>query len=729
MYARISPMRNTLRYNRHMSTTINELEKITRSYLPPEEMGRVRTAYEFGALAHEGQHRRSGEPYIHHPLEVARILADMHMDYQTLVAAILHDVIEDTETAKAEIHRKFGKGVAELVDGVSKLTQIQFDSHAEEQAHNFRKMLMAMSNDLRVILVKLADRLHNMRTLGALPPDKRRRIALETLEIYAPIAQRLGINSIRLELEELGFATLYPMRHRVLSQQVIKTRGHRKEVVNKIRNALRRRLRQEKIPARIIGREKHLYGIYQKMRDKGLSFNEVYDVYAFRIIVEDVDTCYRVLGTVHNLYKPVPGKFTDYIAIPKSNGYQSLHTVLFGPFGVPIEVQVRTREMDDVAEAGIAAHWLYKTSGPNDHNKSAHKRAREWLRSIMEMQTTAGNPQEFLENVKIDLFPESVYLFTPKGRIIELPRGATAVDFAYAIHTGIGNRCVGARVDRRLVPLGTRLSTGQTVEIITAPGARPDPAWLNFAVTAKARSNIRHYLKNLQKNEAAALGRRLLIRELKIHSTSYDAVKKDNMEKVLKEYNLKSEQELLQEVGLGNRMATLIARQLIDQAPAPKKKRRKRKKSNGHDNTPLLIRGTEGMVINFPKCCLPIPGDPILGFVTAGRGIVVHHQSCSNVAEYRNHPDKWINVEWERNIKATFPTNIRVDVTNQRGVLAKLATAISDMEANIVHVENKDRDDRYTTLKFVVEVNDRLHLARLMRKIRKLKHVARISRR
>ncbi|MEX2523669.1 MAG: bifunctional GTP diphosphokinase/guanosine-3',5'-bis pyrophosphate 3'-pyrophosphohydrolase [Gammaproteobacteria bacterium] len=713
-----------------MTTTINELEKITRSYLPREEMDRIRTAYEFGALAHEGQHRRSGEPYIHHPLEVARILADMHMDYQTLVAAILHDVIEDTETAKTEIHRKFGKGVAELVDGVSKLTQIQFDSHAEEQAHNFRKMLMAMSNDLRVILVKLADRLHNMRTLGALPPEKRRRIARETLEIYAPIAQRLGINSIRLELEELGFATLYPMRYRILTEQVIKTRGHRKEVVNKIRNALRRRLRQEKIPVRIIGREKHLYGIYQKMQRKGLSFNEVYDVYAFRIIVDDVDTCYRVLGTVHNLYKPVPGKFTDYIAIPKSNGYQSLHTVLFGPFGVPIEVQIRTREMDDVAEAGIAAHWLYKTGSANDH-KSAHRRAREWLRSIMEMQTTAGNPQEFLENVKIDLFPESVYLFTPKGRIIELPRGATAVDFAYAIHTGIGNSCVGARVNRRLVPLGTRLATGQTVEIITAPGARPDPAWLNFAVTAKARSNIRHYLKNLQKNEAESLGKRLLVRELKMQSTSYDAIKKENMERVLKEYNLESEQELLQEVGLGNRMATLMARQLMDQEPPPRKKgkQKKARKSNGRDTIPLQIRGTEGMVINFPKCCLPIPGDPILGFVTAGRGIVVHHQSCTNVAEYRNHPDKWINVEWERNIKGTFPTNIRVDVTNQRGVLAKLATTISDMEANIVHVENMDRDDRYTTLKFVVEVNDRLHLARLMRRIRKLRHVSRISRR
>jgi guanosine-3',5'-bis(diphosphate) 3'-pyrophosphohydrolase len=711
-----------------MTTTISDLERLTRSYLPSDEIGRIREAYEFGAKAHAGQHRESGEPYIHHPLEVARILADMHMDYQTLVAAILHDVIEDTETVKGEIHHKFGKGIAELVDGVSKLTQIQFDTRAQAQAHNFRKMLMAMSNDIRVILVKLADRLHNMRTLGALPPDKRRRIARETLEIYAPIAQRLGINSIRLELEELGFATLYPMRHRILTQQVVKARGHRKEIINKIRNALRRRLRQEKIPAQIIGREKHLYGIYQKMRDKGLSFSEVYDVYAFRIIVENVDTCYRVLGSVHNLYKPVPGKFKDYIAIPKSNGYQSLHTVLFGPFGVPIEVQLRTREMDDVAEAGIAAHWLYKAGSVNDH-RSAHKRAREWLRSIMEMQTTAGNPEEFLENVKVDLFPESVYLFTPKGKIIELPRGATAVDFAYAIHTGVGNSCVGARIDRRLAPLGTRLATGQTVEIITAPGARPDPAWLNSAVTAKARSNIRHYLKNLQKDEAEALGKRLLVRELKILKTSYDDIKPQHMRKVLQEYNLDSETTLLQEVGLGNRMATLVARQLIEFMKGPSKKKHKTRKKNGRDAMPLMIQGTEGMVVNFPKCCLPIPGDRILGFVTAGRGIVVHHQSCPNVAEYRNHPDKWINVEWERKIKGNFPTNIRVDVTNQRGVLAKLASTIADLEANIVHVEMKDRDDRYTTLKFVVEVQDRLHLARIMRHVRKLKHVARISRR
>ena len=702
-------------------TTISELEKRIGGYLTSDEVEKVRRAYEFSASAHEGQHRKSGEPYISHPLEVAGILGDMHMDHQTLAAAILHDVIEDTGTDKKEIVRRFGKGIAELVDGVSKLAQVEFDSHAEAQAHNFRKMLMAMSNDIRVIIVKLADRLHNMRTLSALDPGKRRRIARETLEIYAPIAQRLGINSIRLELEDLGFAILYPMRYRILNEQIIKARGHRKEIIAKIKNSIKRRLRQEKIPAKVIGREKHLYGIYQKMLEKDLSFSEVYDVYAFRIVVNDVDTCYRVVGTVHNLYRPVPGKFKDYVAIPKSNGYQSLHTVLFGPYGVPLEVQIRTTDMNDVAEVGIAAHWLYK-SGPPADRVGAHKRAREWLQHIMEMQTAAGNPQDFLEHVKIDLFPESVYAFTPKGDIFELQKGATAVDFAYAIHTDVGNSCVGVRIDRRLAPLSTHLATGQTVEVITAPGAKPDPAWLNFAVTAKARANIRHYLKNLRKSEAQSLGKRLLVRELKLYSTGYDEIKPPQWNKLVKEFNLDNQNELLQEVGLGNRIAAIVARQLIEK-PVRTKKRTSR------NSAPLTIRGTEGMVVNFPKCCRPIPGDPILGFVTTGRGIVVHHQTCPNVTEFRNHPDKWLDVAWEEEVNSSFPTNIRVDVTNQRGVLAKIATEIAARDANIVSVEMHDKDDRYTTLKFVVEVSDRLHLANIIRRIRNIPHVSKISRR
>ncbi len=702
---------------------IDDLSAQIETYLEPDQVKKVRRAYSFSAKAHEGQHRLSGEPYIQHPLEVARILAGMHMDHQTLVAAILHDVIEDTATAKEQIKREFGKGVAELVDGVSKLKQIEFDSYAEAQAHNFRKMLMAVAHDIRVILVKLADRLHNMRTLGALPPKKRRLIARETLEIYAPIAQRLGMNSIRLELEELGFAALHPMRHRVLSEQVKKARGHRKEIVNKIKNALKRRLQQEKLPAEIIGREKHLYGIYKKMRNKGLSFAEVFDVYAFRIIVDTVDTCYRVLGAVHNLYKPVPGKFKDYIAIPKANGYQSLHTVLFGPYGVSIEVQIRTKEMDDVGEAGIAAHWLYK-SGEGEKT-TAHKRAREWLRGILEIQQTAGNPEEFLEHVKIDLFPDEVYVFTPKGDIIELPRGATAVDLAYTIHTDVGNTCVGARIDRRLAPLSTPLSTGQSVEIITAPGARPNPVWLKFVVTAKARSTIRHYLKNLKHDEAIALGKRMLNLELKNFSLSFDDISPRQLSTALKSFNLNDKNELLEDLGLGKRMAPLVARHL---APSPREPWKLPWKRGSASARPLFIKGTEGMVVSFPKCCYPIPGDPILGFASAGRGIVVHHQSCKNVAEYRKEPEKWVNVEWETQVDRDFPAAIRMNVTNQRGVLATVAAAIADEGANIENVEMQDRDDRYIRLSFVIAVRDRNHLARVMHKVRGVKHVSGINR-
>ncbi len=711
--------------------TINELSKNIGTYLQPDQVEKVQRAYQFGAKAHEGQKRISGEPYIHHPLEVARILGDMHMDHPTLMAAILHDVIEDTPTAKAELKRKFGKGVAELVDGVSKLDKIEFQTIAEAQAHNFRKMLMAMSNDIRVILVKLADRLHNMRTIEALNPEKRRRIARETLEVYAPIALRLGVNSIRLELEELGFKTLYPMRYRILTEQINKARGHRKEIITKIRSALKRRMRQEKIPGQIIGREKHLYGIYQKMRDQHLSFTEVYDVYAFRILVDTVDTCYRSVGTVHNLYKPVPGKFKDYIAIPKTNGYQSLHTVLFGPYGVPIEIQIRTKEMNDVAEVGIAAHWLYKAEGKaksttrDGDRSSAHRRAREWLRNIVEMNKAAGNPEEFFENVKVDLFPDEVYVFTPKGKIMELPRGSTAVDFAYAIHTDIGNQCVGARINRKLVPLGTQLANGETIEIITASSGRPNPAWLNFVATAKARTQIRHFLKNLQHNEAVALGKRLLNRELEPFAMNYQDINETDMQHLLKENNIDTTDALFEEIGLGNRMAPLIARKLL---ALDKQATSKNKKGHNKETVPLTIKGTEGMVVNFPKCCYPIPGDPIHGFVTSGRGIVIHRQGCKNIAEYQNHQEKWIHVEWESDTEREFQAKIRMNVNNQRGVLATVAAAIADADANIENVEMRERDDRYTSLRFIIEVRNRVHLAQVMRRIRLLKNVSQIVR-
>jgi RelA/SpoT family (p)ppGpp synthetase len=706
---------------------IDDLCRRVRSYLTPEQIKQLRHAYRFGADAHEGQTRKSGEPYIQHPLAVASILAEMHMDHETLVAAMLHDVIEDTPVAKERISAEFGSEVAQIVDGLSKLTQIEFESHAEAQAQNFQKMLMAMADDIRVILVKLADRLHNMRTLGALNPEQRRRIARETLDIYAPIAQRLGMNAIRLELEELGFQALYPQRHAVLKRVLQKIRGNRTEVVTKIKNRIKRHLRQEQLVAHVVGREKHLYSIYKKMRQKHLHLSEVRDVYAFRIIVDSVDTCYRTLGVIHGLYKPVPGTFKDYIAIPKANGYQSLHTVLFGPFGVPIEVQIRTNEMDQVAEAGIAAHWLYK-SGDNAA-RSAHKRAREWLRGVIEMQRRAGDSQEFLENVKVDLFPDEVYVFTPKGEIMELPRGATAVDLAYAIHTDIGNTCVGCRIDRRLAPLRTRLKTGVTVEIVTAPGARPNPAWLNFVVTGKARANIRHFLKNLRQDEARVLGKRMLERELEQLGTAIDALDPTRVQLALDSFNLRSMDELLANIGLGVRPAPLVARALAS-APSEESPERHRRRGApaGDAPGPLLIHGTEGMVVTIPKCCHPIPGDPIMGFITAGRGIVIHHPACRNVVDFRSAPDKWVDVEWAPNLDREFSAEIVLDVVNQRGVLATVAAGCADQSANIEGIELSERDEHYSKMRLIIGVRDRKHLADVIRVLRNIKTVARVHR-
>jgi RelA/SpoT family (p)ppGpp synthetase len=708
---------------------IDDLCKRARSYLTPTQISKVRRAYQFGAKAHDGQLRKSGEPYIQHPLEVANILAEMHMDHETLVAAILHDVLEDTGIAKDKISHDFGSEAAEIVEGVSKLTQIEFDSHADAQAQNFQKMLMAMADDIRVILVKLADRLHNMRTLEALAPAARRRIARETLDIYAPIAQRLGINTIRLELEDLCFEALYPMRYHVIKREVERIRGNRKGVVNKIKNRIKRHLRQEKLVAHVIGREKHLYSIYTKMKVKHLPFSEVDDVYAFRIIVDSVDTCYRVLGVIHGLYKPVPGKFKDYIAISKANGYQSLHTVLFGPYGVPIEVQIRSNEMDQLAEAGIAAHWLYKTGATV--SKSAHQRAREWLRGVLEMQRQAGDSQEFLEHVKVDLFPDEVYVFTPKGEIMELPRGATAVDFAYAIHTDIGNSCVACRVNRRLAPLRTPLQSGATVEIVTAPGARPNPAWLTSVVTGKARANIRHFLKNLREDEARTLGKRMINRELERFSLTLDSVDKKRLKTALANFKLENADALLSEIGLGVRPAPLVARILApEQEEKPQPKRRRKHNADPHEPapSPLLIHGTEGMVVSFPKCCYPIPGDSIVGFLTAGRGIVIHQRACANVSELRSAPDKWVDVEWAQDIEREFDVEMSLAVANQRGVLATIAAAVADESGNIEEVELSERDEHHSNMRLVITVIDRKHLADLLRKLRGIKTVFRVIR-
>ena len=710
------------------SPQIDDLFRRARTYLEAPQLAELRRAYEFGADAHHGQRRKSGEPYIHHPFEVTCILADMHMDHETLIAALLHDVIEDTPINKERIAQEFGIEVAAIVDGLSKLTRIEFESHAEAQARNFQRMLMAMAADIRVILVKLADRLHNMRTLAALAPDKRRRIARETLEIYAPIAQRLGINTIRLELEELGFAALYPLRQRVIKKEMTKIRGNRKEIVDKIKDRIKRHLRLDHLLARVIGREKHLYSIYQKMKEKHLGFSDVHDVYAFRVMVDSVDTCYRTLGVLHSLYKPVPGKFKDYIAIPKANGYQSLHTVLFGPYGVPLEVQIRTSEMDQVAEAGIAAHWLYKTG--DSAAKSAQKRAREWLRGILEMQQQAGDSQEFLENVKIDLFPDEVYVFTPKGEIMTLTRGATAIDFAYAIHTDLGNNCVACRINRRLAPLRTSLETGQTVEIVTAPGARPNPSWLNYVVTGKARATIRHYLKNLQLDEARTLGKRMLERELAMQESSLEALNQERVAATLASFKLDSMERVYVEIGLGNRLAPLVARSLAQVQPEqkPDDKRRRLVEPVGTP-APLIIRGTEGMVVNFPKCCYPIPGDSIMGFLTAGRGIVVHQPTCANVAEYRSAPDKWVDVQWANVIDREFSVELSLDVVNRRGVLATIATAVANGNANIEEVEISERNARNSNVRLLIGVHDRKHLADILRAVRRVQTVVRVIRR
>ena len=698
---------------------ISDLCGMLDSYLDEDQVQEVYRAYLFGAEAHEGQHRLSGEPYIYHPIAAARILAELRLDHKSIVAAILHDVIEDTPTAKEQIETEFGSDVAELVDGVSKLTQMEFESQAEAQAENFRKMILAMVRDIRVILVKLADRLHNMRTLGVMRPDKRRRIARETLDIYAPIANRLGINALRVELEDLGFAALYPLRYKVLKKAVHEARGHRKEVLNKIETAIKHRIQQENMSARVLSREKHLYSLYRKIRDKTLSFEETYDVYAFRIIVEDVDACYRALGIMHNLYKPVPGKFKDYIAIPKGNGYQSLHSILFGPFSVPIEVQIRTEDMNKVAESGVAAHWVYKSS--EESIDQMHAGAREWMRELLEMQTRAGDSLEFLENVKIDLFPDAVYVFTPAGEIMKLPHGSTVIDFAYAVHTDVGNTCIEAKVDRQVVPLRTVLRNGQTVEIVTAAGVHPSPAWLSFVVSAKARSNIRHYQKSLKREEAIELGRRMLDRALAVFEVTAASVSAKRLRALLKDYHLKTVDDLLVEVGMGRRPSVLVARALASGEDADSKDDEKTMR-------PLVIKGTEGMVTRFSKCCRPIPGDAVIGIITGGRGLMIHTQGCRNISDGKHPPENCLDVQWEPGVDEEFPVEVSVIVEDRRGVLATVATIIGDADSNIENVGIEERDGLTNNLLFTITVHNRQHLASVMRRVRNSPSVIKITR-
>lgn len=695
-----------------------------KQYINYDQILEIKRAYLFAERAHGDQLRYTGEPYITHPLAVAKILAEMRMDPATLIAALLHDVVEDTLVTIEEIESEFGKEVADLVDGVTKLTQIQFENYAQAQAENFRKMVMAMASDIRVILVKLADRLHNMRTLKSLPKEKRRRISLDTLEIFAPIANRLGMHNFRVELEDLGFASFYPLRYRILKDAVAKARRNRQEIIERIDKEIREKLAKAHIPsAAISGREKHIYSIYKKMHERHLSFSEIMDMYGFRIIVDKVDTCYRVLGLLHNLYKPITQRFKDYIAIPKANGYQSLHTTLFGPYGVPIEIQIRTEEMHKMAENGIAAHWLYKTEKKVFHD--AQSRAKEWLKGILEMDKSSRNSLEFIENVKIDLFPDEVYVFSPKGEIIELPARATAVDFAYAIHSDIGDTCVAARLDKRLSPLSTALVSGQQVEIITAPGARPNAAWLNFVVTGKARSNIRHYLKKQQRGESIELGKRLIDKALSIYGLQLSEIGTPILDDVLKILHLDSPPHLFEEVGLGNRPALLVVKQIIKSHTKISKK----EWTETQPSHPLIIKGTEGLAITYAKCCRPIPGDHIAGIIKGGQGIEVHLLHCHALLPFHDKSDRFVTLQWEETISSDFLVDLRIDLVNRRGALASLALAISQAESNIANIRTQEIDKHHFRVDITATVHHRIHLARILRRIRKVKDVIRVLRR
>jgi GTP diphosphokinase / guanosine-3',5'-bis(diphosphate) 3'-diphosphatase len=686
------------------------------TYLPGADLPSIARAHEFAAKAHQGQQRRTGDPYITHPVAVAEILAGLHLDAGSIKAALLHDVVEDTPSTLAEIESQFGVDVALLVDGVSKIDHLRFDSLAEAQAESFRKMLLAMAKDLRVILVKLADRTHNMRTIQALPSEKQRRIARETLDIYAPIANRLGVYTLKVELEDLGFRTVYPYRYRVLQRSLRRAKGNQRQFLRKIEGKLTAALAEAKLAARVVAREKHLYSIYLKMQRKQAHLADIVDVYGVRIAVPDIDSCYRALGITHQVFKPMPGRFKDYISIPRVNGYQSLHTTLFGPNGVPLEVQIRTEEMDKVAERGVAAHWQYKAADKRTYG--TEDRAREWLAGLMEMER-AANSEEFLETVKADLFPDKVYVFTPKGAIMRLPRGATAVDFAYAVHTDIGNRCVAAKIERRLVPLKTLLHNGETVEIITARGARPNPSWVNFVTTAKARNAIRGYLKNLKRDEAQDLGRRLLNQELVAYSLSLRKLPRERLEALRKELGIADDDTLFEQVGLGERLAPIVAGLLAQE--------RDTAQSDPAHRKPLEIAGTEGTVVSYAHCCYPIPGDEIIGFMSSGRGIVIHRGNCGNLAEFRKQPSKWIPVNWTRGVKGEFDSEIQVRTLDRVGLLAEVAGRISATHTNIEHVR-VDTEADASALTFRVKVRDRRQLAQVVRSIRTIPGVVRVAR-
>lgn len=705
--------------------TVEGLTKELSSYLDNTRINQVRRAYYYAEQAHEGQMRKSGDRYITHPLAVAHILADLRLDHQSLMAAMLHDVIEDTGIPKDALTEQFGEDVAELVDGVSKLTQIEFRSRAEAQAENFQKMTLAMARDIRVILVKLADRLHNMRTLGPMPYEKRQRIANETLDIYAPIANRLGMHSICTELEDLGFISLYPMRSKYISKAVDKLRGSHREIIEDIRGKLQEKMEERGLPGRILGREKHLNSIYNKMKFKQKSFHEIMDVYAFRIITDSEDDCYRILGAVHSLYKPLPGRFKDYIAMPKANGYQSIHTTLFG-MHVNIEIQIRTEEMEHIANNGIAAHWMYKNE-PSNVNSANQARVDRWVKGLMEMRERADDSMEFIEHVKVDLFPDEIYVFTPKGRIMELPRGATPVDFAYAIHTDIGNATVACRINRNLGSLSQPLQSGQTVEIITAPGARPNPAWLSFVVTGKARSSIRHVLKSQKRAESLELGRTLLKKSLKGFDIKLSDIGEGQKQAVVNHNQLNSFDDLISDIGLGNRMAYLVARQLATGSGDAEASEVPRNIEGG-DHSPVTIRGTEGLLVRFASCCKPIPGDPVIGVMDSGKGMVIHSDTCSCLPDNDEGQGSLTHLKWAKDITDEFSVELRVELERQRGVIAEMASAVAMADGNIERINVDEQNARFGVVSLVVHVQGRRHLARVMRRIRNIRAITHISR-
>ncbi|MBN2692356.1 MAG: bifunctional (p)ppGpp synthetase/guanosine-3',5'-bis(diphosphate) 3'-pyrophosphohydrolase [Burkholderiaceae bacterium] len=722
---------------RSNSVSLASLLDKLQAYLPETDLQKIRDAYRFADAAHLGQYRASGEPYISHPVAVAELCADWKLDTQAIMAALLHDTAEDKGITQAELIEHFGSTVADLVDGLTKLDKLQFSNREENQSESFRKMLLAMARDIRVILVKLADRLHNMRTLGAMAASKRVRISRETMDIYAPIAHRLGLNLVYRELQDLGFANSHPGRYAVLSRAVQSARGNRHGLVEKILAAAEGALAAAHVQAQLSGREKTLYSIYRKMRNKHLSFAHIQDIFGFRVLVPEVLDCYRALGVLHALYKPMPGKFEDYIAIPKANGYQSLHTTLIGPNGNPIEFQIRTDAMHRIAESGVAAHWLYKS--PEDKPAPQQMQANAWLQSLLDIQTETRDWADFLETVKVDLAPDAVYVFTPKSRILALPRGATPVDFAYAIHTNLGDQTVAAKVNNALVPLRTELRSGDVVEIITAPTSRPNPSWLNFVRTGRARSKIRHALRTTQQAESIELGRRLLQSALRHEHLELATLDEAAWEKLLRWTGFKSRDDLFADIGLGKRVADILAKRVVAfvspqdalSAPLLDTIERLSSRTGGDDaRSTLQLDGSEGISVRYASCCRPIPGDAIIGYLGKGEGLIVHQQDCDTARRlFQKDPERWIDLIWADECTRPFETGLSIIVQNTKGVLARVAAAISEHDSDIAHVTmDEDTQQATTELRFVVQVRDRKHLADVLRALRRLKFVVRASR-